>query len=144
MRPDPAKGDPVRCSIHGCWCEIRSVTEDTWDPDWFCPQCENGDVGLWLCKDCGSYFFVDRHGPSAGCEHCNSPDVTARITKYLPLTEGMFEVLSYLWSEHARSDLDLDENTEHLASLLGAGALFKDLLVIDPSPKRESAGGEQR
>jgi hypothetical protein len=37
--PSPKNGDGKRCPTHGCWCIIKSVGEDVWDPDWFCVKC---------------------------------------------------------------------------------------------------------
>lgn len=62
-RTDPARGDPQRCEVHGCFCVIKSVTEDVWDPDWFCPLC----TPQYLKPEASA---LGRAGDGHGCESC--------------------------------------------------------------------------
>lgn len=39
MAPDPSKGEPKKCRVHGCYCIITSVEDDEWDPEYVCPLC---------------------------------------------------------------------------------------------------------
>ena len=68
--PSPARGDPKRCEIHGCWCEIRSVTDDEWDPDWFCPQCE-------VVPECYGAGIISDDCPQS-CPLCEDCEAEAR------------------------------------------------------------------
>jgi hypothetical protein len=87
----------------------------------------NPDVGLYYCLDCDTFLFYNGRDGIAGCTNCNSPNIEQIRTRYLPLTEDMYCLLAYLWRELARSELDLDENSEFLATMLGEGAEFKGL-----------------
>lgn len=58
-----------------------------------------------------------------------APITDVEPKRLLELTEDQYSILAFLWREFARSELDLDDNTEYLAEKLGEGAEFDDLPI---------------